>query len=58
MPYKGNVISKKEEEGYYAYYPELEGYQTQGSRRMVVPFNSSKVLHPKVVKQILKDIRE
>lgn len=30
----------------------------KGNRRIVVPFHSGKVLHPKVVKQILKSIRE
>ena len=30
MPYKVNVIVEKDEHGYYAYCPELEGCQTQG----------------------------
>ncbi|MBA7533586.1 hypothetical protein ES705_25827 [subsurface metagenome] len=30
MPYKVNVIIEKDEYGYYAYCPELEGCQTQG----------------------------
>ena len=30
MPYKVNVIIEKNEYGYYAYCPELEGCQTQG----------------------------
>ena len=30
MPYKVNVIIEKDECGYYAYCPELEGCQTQG----------------------------
>ena len=30
MPYKVNVILEKDEHGYYAYCPELEGCQTQG----------------------------
>ena len=30
MPYKVNVIIEKDEFGYYAYCPELEGCQTQG----------------------------
>ena len=29
MPYKVNVIIEKDEYGYYAYCPELEGCQTQ-----------------------------
>ena len=29
-PYKVNVIIEKDENGYYAYCPELEGCQTQG----------------------------
>ncbi len=30
MPYKVNVIIEKDEYGYYAFCPELEGCQTQG----------------------------
>ena len=30
MSYKVNVIIEKDEDGYYAYCPELEGCQTQG----------------------------
>lgn len=30
MPYKVNAIIEKDEYGYYAYCPELEGCQTQG----------------------------
>ena len=30
VPYKVNVIIEKDEYGYYAYCPELEGCQTQG----------------------------
>ena len=30
MCYKVNVIVEKDEHGYYAYCPELEGCQTQG----------------------------
>lgn len=30
MSYKVNVIIEKDEHGYYAYCPELEGCQTQG----------------------------
>jgi len=30
MCYKANVIIEKDEYGYYAYCPELEGCQTQG----------------------------
>ena len=30
MNYKVNVIIEKDEYGYYAYCPELEGCQTQG----------------------------
>ncbi len=30
MSYNLNVIVEKDEEGYYAYCPELEGCQTQG----------------------------
>lgn len=30
MPYKVNVIIEKDEDGYYAYSPELEGCQSQG----------------------------
>ena len=30
MPYKVSVIIEKDEYGYYAYCPELEGCQTQG----------------------------
>jgi len=30
MSYKVNVIIEKDEYGYYAYCPELEGCQTQG----------------------------
>ena len=30
IPYKVNVIIEKDEYGYYAYCPELEGCQTQG----------------------------
>ena len=30
MSYKVNVIVEKDEHGYYAYCPELEGCQTQG----------------------------
>ena len=31
IPYKVNVIIEKDEYGYYAYCPELEGCQTQGN---------------------------
>ena len=31
MCYKVNVIVEKDEHGYYAYCPELEGCQTQGN---------------------------
>jgi predicted RNase H-like HicB family nuclease len=31
MSYKVNVVIEKDEEGYYAYAPELEGCQTQGT---------------------------
>ena len=31
MPYKVSVIIEKDEHGYYAYCPELEGCQTQGN---------------------------
>ncbi len=31
MSYKVNVVIETDEEGYYAYAPELEGCQTQGS---------------------------
>lgn len=31
MSYKVNVIVEKDEHGYYAYCPELEGCQTQGN---------------------------
>ena len=30
MTYKASIIIEKDEHGYYAYYPELEGCQTQG----------------------------
>ncbi len=30
MSYKVSNIIEKDEFGYYAFYPELEGYQTQG----------------------------
>ncbi|MCK4403814.1 MAG: type II toxin-antitoxin system HicB family antitoxin [candidate division Zixibacteria bacterium] len=30
MSYKVNVVIEKDEHGYYAYCPELEGCQTQG----------------------------
>ncbi len=30
MSYKINVVIEKDESGYYAYAPELEGCQTQG----------------------------
>lgn len=30
MNYKVNVVIEKDEHGYYAYSPELEGCQTQG----------------------------
>ncbi len=30
MPYKISVVIEKDEYGYYAYAPELEGCQTQG----------------------------
>ena len=30
MSYKINVVIEKDEHGYYAYCPELEGCQTQG----------------------------
>jgi len=30
MYYKVNVVIEKDEHGYYAYCPELEGCQTQG----------------------------
>ncbi len=30
MSYKVNVVIEKDEQGYYAYCPELEGCQTQG----------------------------
>jgi predicted RNase H-like HicB family nuclease len=30
MPYKVNIVIEKDENGYYAYCPQLEGYQTQG----------------------------
>lgn len=31
MSYKVNVVIEKDEYGYYAYCPELEGCQTQGN---------------------------
>jgi len=31
MSYKVNIIIEKDEYGYYAYCPELEGCQTQGN---------------------------
>lgn len=31
MSYKVNIIIETDEEGYYAYAPELEGCQTQGN---------------------------
>ncbi len=30
MPYKVSIVIEKDEHGYYAYSPELEGCQTQG----------------------------
>jgi predicted RNase H-like HicB family nuclease len=30
MPHKASVVIEKDEHGYYAYCPELEGCQTQG----------------------------
>ena len=30
MQYKANIIIEKDEDGYYAYCPELEGCQSQG----------------------------
>lgn len=30
----------------------------KGSKRIVVPFHAGKVLHPKIVKQVLKAIEE
>jgi predicted RNase H-like HicB family nuclease len=30
MSYKVNVVVEKDEQGYYAYCPELDGCQTQG----------------------------
>jgi len=30
MPYKVSIVIEKDEYGYYAYSPELEGCQTQG----------------------------
>ena len=30
----------------------------KGSRRIVIPFHSGKILHPKVVKQTLKSIED
>ena len=32
MSYRVGVIIEKDEDGYYAYCPELEGCQTQGDR--------------------------
>ncbi len=31
MVYKVNIVIERDEEGYYAYAPELEGCQTQGA---------------------------
>ncbi len=31
MSYKASIIIEKDEHGYYAYCPELEGCQTQGN---------------------------
>ena len=31
MSYKVNIVIETDEEGYYAYAPELEGCQTQGA---------------------------
>ncbi len=31
MSYKASVVIEKDENGYYAYSPELEGCQTQGA---------------------------
>jgi len=31
MPYKVSIVIEKDEHGYYAYSPELEGCQTQGN---------------------------
>ena len=31
MSYKVSVVIEKDENGYYAYCPELEGWQTQGN---------------------------
>lgn len=31
MPYKVSVVIEKDDYGYYAYCPELEGCQTQGN---------------------------
>jgi len=30
----------------------------KGNRRIIVPFHTSKILHPKVVKQVLKSIND
>ena len=30
----------------------------KGDRRIIVPFHASKILHPKIVKQVLKSIND
>ena len=30
----------------------------KGERRVIVPFHTSKILHPKIVKQVLKSIND
>ena len=30
----------------------------KGDRRIIVPFHTSKILHPKIVKQVLKSIND
>lgn len=44
MSYKVNVVIEKDEHGYYAYCPELEGCQTQGDTLEEVLANMKEAL--------------
>jgi predicted RNA binding protein YcfA (HicA-like mRNA interferase family) len=46
MSFKVTVVIEQDDDGYYAYAPENE-------IRVVIPFHAGKILHPKIVKQVL-----
>lgn len=58
MSYKASVVIEKDEHGYYAYCPELDGCQTQGGSLEEVMGNMKEALALYIETMEEEDIKE